>query len=496
MERMQESGINITMSAYYEPDKLARMYIETYFVWDADEGKPIEQLGEIRCRGEFKLKYWRGDFYIWHKGRYTLVSDGDMKADIVKHLQWLNQYSYYKPDPQIKITKGFVENIMLNIAALDGVFIQDWREMNTWQPNPASSEDFAVTSGKITTSFLNGLVLFDINNGKPEFIAHTPAYFSMIRLPYNYDAAARCPRWEAFLDDVMTGDSQRIELLQEWAGYVLSDTLKLQKFMLLAGEGGNGKTVFTTIIEKMVGEDNVSHIPLSSFDKPFTLSATLGKSLNSTSESSHGLSELCETMLKSYTSGDRMTFERKYREPVNAYPTAKEMISTNQLPNFTDKSNGIWRRLLFVPFDKCVPVEEQNPDLVEELSAELPGIFNWAIEGLRKLMADGPSTTLRTGRFIEPKRCVEAIAEYRRETNPARVFLEENYVEDFGFEGIPCGEMYQNYLSWCNQNGFRNPLNSSNFGKEVKRSFSKMERKNIRTGRKQNWVYRGICIKG
>jgi putative DNA primase/helicase len=284
----------------------------------------------------------------------------------------------------------------------------------------------------------------------------------------------------------MRGDGERVELLQQWAGYLLTNALKHQKFLLIAGEGGNGKTVFATILEKMVSEENVSHIPLCCFGDRFALHYSLGKMLNSTSESSHGLDELCETMLKSYTSGDRMTFERKFREPISAKPTAKVMISTNQLPNFTDKSNGIWRRMLFVPFDKGVPIDEQNPELVSELFIELPGIFNWVYEGLRKLAAEG--------RFIEPTRCKEAIGEYRRDTNPARVFLEENYIEGFEFDGTPCGEVYQSYVVWCGQNGYH-PLNSSNFGKEVKRAFPGVERTRKRTCGSRDWIYVGLAVR-
>ncbi|MFH1372115.1 MAG: phage/plasmid primase, P4 family [Planctomycetota bacterium] len=187
-----------------------------------------------------------------------------------------------------------------------------------------------------------------------------------------------------------------------------------------------------------------------------------------------------------FATDDRMTFERKYREPINAHPTAKVMISTNQLPNFTDKSNGIWRRLLFVPFDKTIPVEEQNPELTNEMAQELPGIFNWAYEGLRKLMADC--------RFVEPKRCKIAINEYRRDTNPARVFLEENYVEGFEFDGIPCGEVYQSYTAWCVQNGYH-PLNASNFGKEVKRTFNNIHKEHSRIGIGRIMTYVGLSLK-
>jgi P4 family phage/plasmid primase-like protien len=402
----------------YQPDKLAEMFLNQYHIWNPDaEGCKAEELQFVRGQADWTLKWWRGGFYIWLNGRYTPIDDENLSALVTRFLQDINRMPFNPPDPPIRITTGLVRNILRNLSGFEGVYISDLRELNTW----LKMEDGRQTTddGTITISFMNGLLIFSNSSNASEFVKHTPKYFSLARLPYNYDKNAQCPRWQAFLDDVMQGDSQRIKLLQEWAGYLLTNTLQFQKFMLLAGEGGNGKTVFTTMQEKMVGEENACHVPLARFGESFALSPTLGKMLNTSSESSHRIDELVETALKSYTSGDRMTFDRKFREPLNTHPTAKVMMSTNQLPNFTDKSNGVWRRLLFVPFDKCVPTDEQNPELVRELTAELPGIFNWAYQGLRKLMADG--------QFIEPERCKEAISEYRRDTNPAKVFLEENY---------------------------------------------------------------------
>jgi len=489
----------------YEPDKLAEGFLGEYYIWHPEDDSPPEHYRDGKL-AEWKLRWWRGEFYDWHKGRYTRASDGDMSALVTGFLQDSNRpkFGYEPPEPAIRVTTGLVRNILLNMTGFEGVYISDRRELNTWPAEEScNSPDMA---GIITISFLNGLLMFDPETSdSPAFIKHTPRYFSMSRLPYNYDKDAQCLRWQAFLDDVMEGDEERIELLQEWAGYLLTNTLKYQKFMLMAGEGGNGKTVFTTILEKMVGEENASHVPLCRFDDRFSLAATLGKMLNTSSESSHKIDELCETMLKSYTSGDRMTFDRKNRELISATPTAKVMISTNQLPNFTDKSNGVWRRMLYVFFGKNVPEEEQNPELVNELARELAGIFNWALAGLGKLMADG--------RFIEPKKCKEALNEYRRDTNPAKVFLEENYVDpstlcyegqaDFEFEGlpgeaqaksgIPCGEMYQAYAVWCSQNGYH-PLNANNFGKEIKRVFPGVERRSKRNGGVIIRIYPGLAV--
>ena len=495
-------------ASYYDPDKLAESFLTQYYVFAPGEGCGRE----AREKADWKIRWWRGGFYDWHKGRYRPADEAEMSVLVTGFLQELNKLTYMPPDPPIKITQSLVRNVLLNVSGVEGVYLSDWRELNSWTDVDMAGGEKA---GMITISFLNGLAMFGQHGEEPAFVEHTPKYFTLARLPYEYQQDADCPKWKAFLNDVMEGDSESIELLQQWAGYLLTSSagpaatsaLKYQKFMLIAGEGGNGKTVFATILEKTVGEENVSHIPLSSFGDRFALHATLGKMLNSTSESSHGINEACETMLKSYTSGDRMTFERKFREPISCHPTAKVMISTNQLPSFTDKSNGIWRRMLFVPFDKTIPIDRQNPELVDELAKELPGIFNWAYEGLRKLTGAGPASpdsglprgeaegqTSRGGRFIEPKRCKEAIGEYRRDTNPARVFLEENYIEGFDFEGVPCGEVYQSYVAWCAQNGYH-PLNANNFGKEVKRAFTGVAKEQRRQNGRRVWVYQGLVVK-
>ncbi|MBN2315441.1 MAG: hypothetical protein JXM79_16040 [Sedimentisphaerales bacterium] len=206
----------------------------------------------------------------------------------------------------------------------------------------------------------------------------------------------------------------------------------------------------------------------------------------STSESCHGLDEMAETMLKSYTAGDRIKFQRKFREPVDAVPTAKIMISTNQLPQFADKSYGIWRRLLFVPFEKTIDESRQNPNLIEALGAELPGVFNWALAGLKSLE--------KAGRFTMPQRCRDAVADYRRDVNPARAFLLDNYVASLDYDGLPTQEVYESYVRWCGRNGYR-PMNAANFGKEVKRTLNGVKQERIRDRGRRIRMYQGMAVK-
>ncbi len=471
---------------FTDPTRLAEGFLHAHYIWEppsATAGESLDDgLSPLPAAGQadYALRWWQGGFYRYDAGRYVAVSGGDMERRLVGHLQRTNMRicTADAPDDYVRITTGQVANILLALSGLDGVHLSEDRTLDSW---PDGRQRCGIT----TLSFTNGLLMLDKRSDRPVLVAHTPRFFTLTRLPYAFDPDAACPRWEAFLDDVMEGDADRVTLLQQWAGYLLTDGAAYQKFLLIAGEGRNGKTVFTTLLEKMLGEENVSHIPLSQFAQRFSLAATLGKRLNSTTESTHGLDELAETVLKAFTSGDRMSFERKYREPVHAHPTAKVMVSTNQLPQFADRSQGLWRRLLYVPFERIVDEREQNPRLVDELSRELSGIFNWAWQGAVSLRHDG--------RFIAPAACRRATEQYRRDVNPARSFLLENYVAALEYEGLPTAEVYQACVQWCRDHGYR-PLNASNFGKEVKRTFPTTDKARVRDAGRMVRIYHGLSV--
>jgi putative DNA primase/helicase len=479
-----------------DPDMLAEGFLVDNHIWDPN----VEDLDSVERqprydelhpklaayiayehieKGDFTLRFWQNQFYIWQAGRYLPVSDSDMKCTIKKYLHHLNHdWLCNRPQSHVTISSTRITNIMLCLAGYKDVHIPESTPLNTWLDTSQAAPDTQ------TVAFNNGLLLTGKTSDTPVFRGHSPHYFSLTRLPYDYAPAADCPRWRAFLEDIMSGDRQRIELLCQWAGYLLSPTNQMQKFLLLAGEGRNGKTVFTSTLEKMVGLENVSHIPLCQFAGQFALACTLGKLLNSSSESSHCLDETAETILKSFTSGDRMTFNRKYKEPVHACPTAKIMLSTNQLPQFTDKSSGLWRRLLFVPFENSYPEEIANPHLADELATELPGIFNWAYQGLLHLRCQG--------RFTSPDISKAAIEQYRSDVNPARAFLLDNYTAGLSLAGIPTQKVYDDYASWCSDNGYK-ALNANNLGKEVMRTFPSVQKGQKRQGNRRIYIYSGLA---
>jgi P4 family phage/plasmid primase-like protien len=419
------------------------------------------------------LKHWQGGFYLWDAGRYIRLSDDEMRLRVKQFLHNLNQF----PDAeQIKISTHLVANILLCAAGMSRVFLPGTRTLNSW---PDGRERLGIQ----TFVFNNTTVMLDSKQGSPVQIPHTPDYFTTIRLPYDYDPEASYSPWEDFLLSVMEGDEERVILLQQWAGYLLMPTLRQQKYLLIAGEGSNGKGVYVETTERMLGRENVTHIPLAEFGLRFALASSLGKLANMSSESGADITAYGENVLKSYTAGDAMSFSRKYLDPIECVPTAKVMISTNELPKIQDRTQGIWRRLIFVPFERTYSEKEQDKHLADKLAMHLSGIFNWAVRGIGLLNEHAG--------FATPAKCVEALEDYQLRMNPARGFLQENYELNHQAEGVLCGGIYRDYTAWSESNGFR-PLNSANFGREVKRTYPGVAKVKKTVGDRQLAIYTGL----
>ena len=168
---------------------------------------------------------------------------------------------------------------------------------------------------------------------------------------------------------------------------------------------------------------------------------------------------LPEGKLKAFVVGDPLTVDRKYRDPLGVKPTARLVFATNKIPKFVDESDGIWRRVIILPTRVVVPPEQQDKALTRKLIAELPGIFNWAVEGLVWLR--------KQDRFTEPKATIEATRAHRQACDPTGTFLREHYREDLRGE-LASDDLKQDYQRWCQDNELT-PESDSVVGKAVKR---------------------------
>jgi len=264
---------------------------------------------------------------------------------------------------------------------------------------------------------------------------------------------------------VMEGDADRIAILQELFGACLDRTYPAKWFAMLVGNGDNGKSVALVVLKSLLGEGNCSAVGLGSLaGEPFSLFGLFGKLANVVGDQGYVESK-DEGWLKTLTGGDMVMFQEKYRNPFSAVNTAKLVFGCNTMPTFGDKSEAVWNRLVPVPFNFTVPSDRKNPAMLTTTywTAELPGILNWALDGLARLRSSG---------FTKSLVCEALKGEHRLDSNPARSFLTE-HCEFPGIQGndISAAVLYEEYKKWCVTSGFNKPMMVNRFAKEVDRAF-------------------------
>jgi putative DNA primase/helicase len=203
---------------------------------------------------------------------------------------------------------------------------------------------------------------------------------------------------------------------------------------------------------------------LEVFANRFALDATVGTLLNISGEA-HKLSPAIEGIIKQIVGQEPITIDRKNKSQLNFLPTVRLMITTNKRPSFVDTSDGIWRRLLILPFKVQVPEEKRILNLGHKLFAsEASGIFNWALTGYHRLHANG--------RFTIPDIMVETIQEFRNEDSPLREFLQDTLAPSSGGR-VEKSSIYRCYVRWAERSKEK-VMTEGEFGKAMKGIFPRV----------------------
>ena len=415
---------------------------------DVDE---IAQAYEDDCPVKHKYNSFDG-WSIFSKGKYQRVEDPkEIRLWIRTFLAKCKLKKKKMLVPIKRKTNGFISDVLEAVASLPEVHLIPSQKAPCDLDNKLDP----------TTTIAAGNCL--VNVQKYPYTIHniTNRYYTVNYLNYNYDSEAYSELWTKFLIDITLGDLDLLMLLQQWCGYLLLPTLKYQKFLLCVGDGANGKGVFFDTITSALGKQNVSNVPLARFADKHTLYGTYAKLVNMSNENTKDIESNTESIIKEYVAGDKILWEQKYKNPFFAYPTAKLMFATNELPRIRDHTDGIWRRMILVPFKAKFSEDIQDRDLTKKLqqTTELSGILNWMLEGARMLEDKG--------RFVEPKIVKDALNEYRDQSDSARLFLLENIEVDTQNEcKIPVTMLHKWYQEWCKNNGFQ-PKNNVHFGHSV-----------------------------
>lgn len=214
----------------------------------------------------------------------------------------------------------------------------------------------------------------------------------LTRLPVAYDADAECPRWREFLRDSVPNAEDRLRL-QEFVGYTLMhDELPFHKALFLVGPHSSGKSTFLSTVTALLGDEaTVSLAPQEITDEKFAGYGLVDAWANIRSDIPADLIENVGKF-KEVVAGDSVKVEKKNEQPISINPTAKHLFAANTLPKASIDDDAFFRRILLVSFPDTVPREDRDPRLADKLTDELPGILNWALDGLDRLVEQGRFT--------------------------------------------------------------------------------------------------------
>ncbi|MGE0554337.1 MAG: phage/plasmid primase, P4 family [Gemmatimonadales bacterium] len=316
------------------------------------------------------------------------------------------------------------------------------------------------------TAFDSDPWLFNVENGTLDLRAkalrpHDAADLITKLAPVAYDPTATCPQFLAFLDRVFSGDGGLIGFLQRYVGYSLTGLTREHVLALLYGVGRNGKSTLLELLALLLG-DYGARAEFGTFllkrhnEGPRNdLAALVGSRLVIGSEAGEE-ARWDEARVKEITGGDTITCRRLYSELFSYRPTFKVWLGTNNKPQIRSTGEAIWSRLRLIPFDVVIPEAERDPELLEKLAGELPGILAWAVAGCAAWQRDG---------LGQPPAVRSATAAYRDESDLVGPFLDQECEQAAQFS-VPAGWLYKAFREWVERNG-ETPISQQAFGKRL-----------------------------
>ena len=344
---------------------------------------------------------------------------------------------------------------------------------------------------QIPRKYLNDrLTLINLRNGTfnietNELETHAPSPFFTYQLPVTYDLDATTNKIQDFFESTLYADD--IPVIQELFGYCLYKKYFIHKAFMFVGEGRNGKSTLINLLEHMLGEENVSNIPLQKLcNDKHAAYILFGKHANLCGDLSSD--ELKNTgTFKKATGGDFIIAEKKYQDPFGFINTAKFVFSCNILPECNDTSSAYAKRWIVVEFPNIFEGVNCDPNILEKLTTdeEISGLFNWSIEGLKRLLQKKEFTKHRTFDDVQ-----KFLAEHQ---DPVFIFIETHIDRDIEGE-LTKEEVYNKYLEFCRENDYPR-LVSNQFSQKFKplAPWGIEEGQSRKKGRKKTW--KGIKFK-
>lgn len=278
-----------------------------------------------------------------------------------------------------------------------------------------------------------------------------PKYVFLSKLSTDYNANAKMPTY-TFTDSVkwtpddlfkVASDDPDIETLlwQVASDFFQPNYTREKSIFLYSEKGNNGKGTYGTLLESIVGENNVAHLAIDDMKHEFLKESLIGKVGNIAHE--NNVNDYIDNVrdFKALVTGDNIIVNRKYEKPIHLQFKGTNIQMFNGLPKTKDKSASFYRRLLLVPFTQSFTNNGQRTDI--------KNVFIHKTEVKEYVLMK--ALHLQFTEFIEPSQSKEALRQYKEENDPVIEFWEE-FANEFIWDLLPSPFLYELFLEYQRRN--------------------------------------------
>lgn len=304
-------------------------------------------------------------------------------------------------------------------------------------------------------------------------VTPTPDMYITATLPVALDLDATYGAADKFIESIADGDEPTMRAMQEVIGVCMCSRRVLSQSPMLIGRptGGtstasNGKSTYIDMMRALLGDDNVASMDIASLGEKYGPAELTGKLANLGDDIPDEFLRGSELALfKKLVTGNKIKAERKYHDPFDFKPSATMVFSMNAMPRLADTTDGVFRRLAFVPFRRTfLPTD---PDYDPEILAKLtkPDVLRrFAVLGL---MALHDMVMDNRDRLTEIPDMVAEVEEIRIDNSVVRRWMYDEEITDVDIDHQSVQSVYERFVHWCDEAGERYATRRKTFTKEL-----------------------------
>ncbi len=392
-------------------------------------------------RSDHAGKLWHrgGLFYRYRAPGYELTEDAKVREELyafLEHTLRLDRKSQrYVPFQPTRVKVDVVLDALRAVCHFPAATPAPcWRDDSTLAPTEC-------------VALQNGILHIPTRTLLPP----SPAFFTLNALPFAYDPRAPSPdRWQRFHDQLWPDEPEPIATLQEFIGYLLTAHTRYQKILMLVGPKRSGKGTIGRVIRQLLGAGNVCSPTLSTIGSNFGRTGLIGKTAAIIADariSGRTDTAAVTECLLSISGEDPQSIPRKFLPDWDGTLGVRFVLMTNELPKIEDASGALASRFLIIPLTESW-FGREDVTLYDAFHAELPGIFNWALEGWARLTA--------RGYFMQPSTGAQMVRDFEDLGSPIGAFLRDECEIGRGYS-VSQPALFQAWKDWGKENGRDHP---------------------------------------